>query len=264
MSGNSRFSYAPSYENEVVLLFRLLMPYLDSQFVIDEYSGSFPDCLARRDGKEIGIEFEVNSKDFFSHKHHKDPNLFKCNLIVCWENYWKKDTAEFSGHKIEIFEHSEFVKQKGFHFVHSDKTKYGKRTIWNEPSFFNELRKKSVADVFDRVTEIYGFCMSRPEFEVVFGEGAKIAGFNVRIKKWQKEGIGVRSPIQVLANGKLTVDYQKLPENLEVELRRMTGNPKDGKTGKPKVWHTLDLGNEDDFGKIKETLKWIAETSEKD
>jgi hypothetical protein len=50
--------YNPSYENEVVLLFGLLMPYLDSQFVIDEYSGSFPDCIALKNGKEIGIEFE--------------------------------------------------------------------------------------------------------------------------------------------------------------------------------------------------------------
>jgi len=49
--------YTPSYENEVILLFGMLMPHLESQFVIDEYNGSFPDCTALRDGKEVGIEF---------------------------------------------------------------------------------------------------------------------------------------------------------------------------------------------------------------
>lgn len=246
-------SYAPSYENEVVLLFGLLMPYLDSQFVIDEYSGSFPDCKARRDGKEICIEFEVNSKDFVTHRHPDDPNLPKCDLIICWENYWKKSKKEFHGHEIEIWELSEIMKQKGLKFTLVDKPKYQKRVIWTEESFFRELGKKVNANEFAQISEIHGFCLAHPEFEVVFGEGPKIAGFNVRVKKWQSKKIGVRSPIQVYADGKLTVDYQKLPKNLEEELRRITGEKK-------AKWHSFDMRDQKTPGIIKEALEWIAET----
>ena len=35
--------------------------YLDNQFLIDEYSGSFPDCYARKDGKYIGIEYKARA-----------------------------------------------------------------------------------------------------------------------------------------------------------------------------------------------------------
>ena len=249
--------YAPSYENEVVLLFGLLMPHLKSRFVIDEYNGSFPDCLARRDGKEIWIEFEVNSKDFLTHRHHEDPNLFKCKLIICWENNWKKDKVEFSGHEIEVLELSEIVKRKGFNFIHSDKTKYEKRIIWNESSFFNELRKKVEIDGFNRIAEIYGFCKSRSEFDVIFGEGAKIATFNVNVKKWQNGKIGMPHPIQIYANGKLCIEYRKLPKDLEIKLRKMTGEPK-GKAGKPKDWCNFDLRNQRTFDMIKKTLEWLT------
>lgn len=257
--------HAPSYENEVVLLFGLLMPHLDSQFVIDEYSGSFPDCIALKNGKEIGIEFEVNSKDFITHKHPEDPNLSKCKLIVCWENYWKESKKVFTdakgnSHEIEVCALKEVMRQKGLSFMQSDKPKYGKRIIWNEESFFKELRGKVDAIGFGKIAEIYGFCVSRPEFEVVFGEGRKIAGFNVRMKKWQGEKIGVRSPIQVYADGKLTIDYRNLPENLEMELRRITGDPKNRKTGKPKGWYSFDLRNERTFDMIKKALEWLAET----
>ena len=75
--------YTPSYENEVVLLFGMLLADLENNYVTDEYPGSFPDCLARRDGEQIGIEFEVNSTDFIKHKHDQNPNLHRCKLIVC-------------------------------------------------------------------------------------------------------------------------------------------------------------------------------------
>lgn len=243
--------YTPSYENEVVLLFGMLMPYLDSQFVIDEYSGSFPDCRARRDGNEIGIEFEVNSKDFVTHKHPDDPNLSKCDLIICWENYWKKNKVEFHGHEIEVYELSEIMKQKGLGFTLVDKPKYQKRILWTKESFFRELGKKVNTNEFDQISEIYGFCLSHPEFEVVFGEGRKIAGFNVRVKKWQSEKMGVRSPVQVYADGKLTIDYQRLPENLETEFRKITEEPKD-------KWHSFNLRDQKTLNRIKEALEWLT------
>jgi hypothetical protein len=238
------------------------MPHLDNQFLIEEYSGSFPDCYAQRDGEYIGIEFEVFSNDFIRHGHPQDPNLSKCKLIVCWENNWKENKRVFTdvngnSYEIEVYPLKEVLKRKGLNFIKLDKPKYEKRVIWNEDSFFRELREKVDAKGFSRVSEIYGLCLSRPEFEVVFGEGAKIATFNVVVKKWQNEKIGMPQPIQIYANGKLAIDYRKLPENLEIELRKMTGEPK-WKTGEPKDWCYFDLRNQRTFEIIKKTLTWLS------
>jgi hypothetical protein len=256
--------YTPSYENEVILLFGLLMSHLDDKFVIEEYSGSFPDCYAQRNEKDIGIEFEVYSNDFIQHGHPQDPNLSKCKLIVCWENNWKENKRVFTdsngvSHEIEVYPLKEVLREKGLNFIKSDKPKYGKRVVWSEHSFFEELRSKVNPSDFVKVSEIYTLCLSHPQFEVVFGEGPRIASFNVRVKKWQSKKTGVRSPIQVYADGKLTVDYQNLPKNLETELRQITGNPKDRKTGRPKEWYSFDLRNERTFDMIKKTLVWLSE-----
>jgi len=73
------FLHPPALESEVLVIFGMLLPYLDDQFVLDEFNSSpaFPDCFARRNGKRIGIEFEVYSKNFFAHKHHMDQNISK-------------------------------------------------------------------------------------------------------------------------------------------------------------------------------------------
>jgi hypothetical protein len=159
---------------------------------------------------------------------------------------------------IEVYPLKEVLKQKGLNFIRSDRPKYEKRVIWNELSFFIELRKKVGKEGFSRVSEIYTSCLSRPEFEVVFGEGAKIATFNILLKKWQDQKIGMPQPIQVYANGRLAMDYRKLPENLEIELRKMTGEPR-WKTGKPKDWCYFDLRNQISFNMITKTLAWLSE-----
>lgn len=266
MTENFRgFLYTPSYENEVLILFGLLMPHLDNKFLIEECSGKFPDCFAQKDGKYIGIEFEVNSNDFVRHGHPQDPNLSKCKLIVCWENNWKKSKRIFTdvngtSHEIEVYSLKEVLKRKGLNFIKLDKPKYENRVIWNEDSFFRELRKKVDAKGFSRISELYGLCLSHPEFEIVFGEGPKIATFNVTVKKWQNEKIGMPQPIQMYADGKLVIDYRKLPRNLEMGLRKMTKEPK-SKNGKSKDWCSFDLREQATFDMIKEVLEWLAKQS---
>ena len=49
-------TYSPSYENEVILLFDMLMPHLERQFVINEYNGLFPDCYRRQREDSSSIE----------------------------------------------------------------------------------------------------------------------------------------------------------------------------------------------------------------
>lgn len=77
--------WAPSYEQEVALLFGVLLPHLDGLSVIEEASDSFPDCLAIDErGRRVRIEFEVMASEFRVHGH--DPK--GCDLIVCWQNDW--------------------------------------------------------------------------------------------------------------------------------------------------------------------------------
>jgi hypothetical protein len=63
-----------------------LIPHPKDDFVIDRRRGSFPDCIARRNGEEVDIEFEVMASDFFTYGHDEHPNLAKCKLLVCWRN----------------------------------------------------------------------------------------------------------------------------------------------------------------------------------
>jgi len=57
--------YEPSYEDEVLILFSMLIPHFKDRFVIDSYTGAFPDCYATRNGEAVGIEFELLSSHFF-------------------------------------------------------------------------------------------------------------------------------------------------------------------------------------------------------
>jgi hypothetical protein len=56
--------YNPMLENEVVMLFSLLIPHLKDSFAIEEYSGTFPDCFALRNGQRAGIELESVASNF--------------------------------------------------------------------------------------------------------------------------------------------------------------------------------------------------------
>jgi len=167
--------YAPSYENEVVLIFGMLLPYLDDNLMIEEFSGAFPDCIAKRNGKEIGIEFEVNSSDFFTHRHDVSPGISKCDMIVCWKNNRSEKKVKIEDQEIEVLELSEIVKRKELpEFIQNpNKSKYPGKVIWDEASFFNQLRKIPDKERISRIAELYGLFRTHPEFEIVFGLGKK-------------------------------------------------------------------------------------------
>jgi hypothetical protein len=79
--------YAPTSEQEVIVLFALLLPELPFRLELDEVHTGFPDCLAWRvneDGREteVRIEFELYSSHFYAHGHPSDG----CDCIVCWED----------------------------------------------------------------------------------------------------------------------------------------------------------------------------------
>ena len=59
--------YEPACKSDLLMLFGLLMLHLQEKFVIDQYRGSFPDRIAKRNGEEI--EFEIHASIFFVHKN---------------------------------------------------------------------------------------------------------------------------------------------------------------------------------------------------
>ena len=78
--------YAPTNELGVVFLFAYFAKHW--RLRIEEISASFPDCIAyqkiKGGEKQLRIEFEYKSKNFYLHKHDPD----KCDWIVCWEHNW--------------------------------------------------------------------------------------------------------------------------------------------------------------------------------
>ena len=87
-----RMRYAPASEQEVIVLFALLLPDLPFRLELDEVHTAFPDCLAWRvneDGREtaVRIEFELCASHFYAHGHPCD----SCDYIVCWEDDMPED-----------------------------------------------------------------------------------------------------------------------------------------------------------------------------
>lgn len=71
-------SFVPTNELGVILLFGKYQEYLGYE-ILDIHPG-FPDCLAKKDGKEVRIEFEFASRNFIKHYHKAK----ECDLVVCW------------------------------------------------------------------------------------------------------------------------------------------------------------------------------------
>ena len=84
----------PRNEAGVIILFTLAMNRLGFSGVV-EAQGNFPDCIARRRGKRLMVEFEYKSKHFITHGHLEKLGKKKCT-IVCWEDNWQKPPRNIS------------------------------------------------------------------------------------------------------------------------------------------------------------------------
>ena len=124
--------YAPTSEQEVVVLFTLLLSHLPMRFEIDEVREEFPDCLAWRiedDGTKtkVRIEFELYASNFRIHGH--DPT--GCDLIICWED----DLAGFNVPRLALRPIAEVTNPPIISLP--IKPKYETK-IWNRDSFLAE------------------------------------------------------------------------------------------------------------------------------
>jgi len=268
MVGNVRgLLYEPTYENEVVLLFGLLMPYFKDDFVVDRYLGSFPDCIARRNGEEIGIEFEVLASDFYGHRHNEHPDLARCKLLVCWKNDLKERTVVKNGRsfiivngcEIEVLALNEIVaklREKGIVLiVNGERPDIGRA---NMERFFKQLEENVDKQKFEWIKELYDEVSQQREFEVKWSGGGTWFTMRFFVKAW-----GV-DPIAVQGDGKIWIGYTgnpaikpwQLPQETQNALRQLFKRKKER-------WHTILLNNREDLNKIKEALKIIAEHSKR-
>jgi hypothetical protein len=85
--------YAPTNEQGVVFLFGRLAPRLG--FQIEQVQTQFPDCTARRHGKQCRIEFEYRASSYEVHPPRG------ADVIVCWDNDWE--------HRPQKYKHLEII-----------------------------------------------------------------------------------------------------------------------------------------------------------
>ena len=84
------------------------------------------------------MEFEVDSRNFYEHKHHLDANVDKCNLIVCYKNpldSYIKVNKQGKEHRIEIFELKRIIEEKALHEKLFPIKKPHPPSEWSEKTF---------------------------------------------------------------------------------------------------------------------------------
>lgn len=92
-------AFAPTYELGVIFLFGHLAA--DLGFDVEIIRPQFPDCLAKRKGKRVRIEFELWASSYANH------DAKGADTIVCWENDWESRPEKFR--HLEIIDLKKYV-----------------------------------------------------------------------------------------------------------------------------------------------------------
>jgi hypothetical protein len=258
--------FEPTYEQEVIILFGMLIPYLKDSFIIDKYPDTFPDCFARRNGQEIGIEFEVKASHFYEHHHDTNANLKKCNLLICWENDIPRKTTTrgdiellkpetIKGHSIEIMALKKFYEEKSLKLILDGKRPGVERA--NKERFFEQLKENVDAKKQSWINELYDQVNQRKEdFAVKWGGGERLSTMRFFVKRWNVD------PIYIEGSGRVWLIYQgnpaispwKLPQEVRTMLQQRFKHPKP-------TWYTIPLDTQSDLDNIKWAFEILAEYS---
>lgn len=261
--------YAPSYEAEVVMLFGMMLPHLESSFEIEEYNDEFPDCSANLNGKPVGIEFELKASNFESQKHYLDPRLKNCNMLVCWENdvgqdtlkYEQKETKETVEIKIiELSKEIEVLQKKGLKFILNSKKQKNPPSKWEKETFLKQLETNVINGKIKEsecnlIKEFLSFCEKNDGLKIVYGVG-KIASLTVRVKKW-----GKISPTGIMADGHVWINFEDANKSwiypspeIDEEVRRRFNQPSTG-------YYKYLKKDKENIDKLEETLSYLVEKS---
>lgn len=263
------FVYEPSTENEVVLLFGVLTPYVGSflekmgfgsNFLIEEWTENPTDCVMEVDGKKIRVEFELYSSHF---RGNHDPD--KCDLIICWKNNWVN-----SPHNIKILELKmvceKIAAEKGIQLVLNKRPKHMPRSSpWTEEEFMHALKKNVGEDRFKIFQKFFEEIGSLKGVILQTGIGKKIPTMQIGFEK-----LGV-FPLVVDALGRVSIAYYNVgrkppvpffPADLIERIWIALGAPKT-KEGEMKKWHYIKASDSNELTqKLKDIINMVLETAE--
>jgi hypothetical protein len=98
-------AFEPVTESGVIFAFGMVARRLG--FVVLRIQTEFPDCeamrrVARGQLQRVQIEFELESRNFVTHKHDPDG----CDVIICWVHNWPECPAN-----IEVVELSKIMRE---------------------------------------------------------------------------------------------------------------------------------------------------------
>lgn len=244
--------WEPTYHDEVIMLFGILLPYFDESYAIYKCQRPFPDCFAflssKKSNKPVRIEFEVYSRDFCRGKGH-DPK--KCDVIVCWKDNWPECPKNIK--VIQLYDIISRVKPKLI--LNPSSTPYKTRMKWNEKRFFDQAGKHPKGFI----RKIYNFCRQQPEFDIRPGTGRKKATLLV-YKIWPRN-YGV--VLWLWADGKIQPYFvndnfaEPLQDEYRKRMQQISPQIKEH-IEKNKKWPFIVIKNKREFNTLKKSLKWLA------
>lgn len=240
-----RMIWAPGTELEVILLFGMLLPYLEEDFLIEECHNQFPDLIIKtKDGQEIRAEFELFSSHFREHKH--DPN--QCELIICWKNNWPECPSN-----IKVIELSKETEKLKFSIIKNPNEYKYKKTLWDEVSFFSQVPP----DHLKLIRELHDFCL-KLGLRIEYGKGDKIPSFTVHLVS---EMAPSKAFLGVYSNGKIWPLFGEdlLTKRVALQFKNIFKRiSRLEKTIDDKKWIEFILANESELQIVKDAISWIA------
>ena len=235
--------WAPSYEQELVMLFGMLLPYLESIAKVEESSGQFPDCVAvGAEGKPIRIEFELTASSFLQHGHDPD----ECDLIVCWLNDWPESP-------VPVLELKEVVRQRAPWAVHYPAQSKSRASAWDEAAFMAQATEAAAA-MLEGIKRIVA--QHEEVLRLVPGQGDREATVGVALLR---EGSG--RIYALFARGFVDVDFTRLQNpKLQAELRPRLAPL--GEKALTRSWARLSAAEAHGRELLLSSLAWLADPLE--
>lgn len=268
VKGRFGFCFEPSSEAEVQMLFGALIPYIGeffkkldfgSEIYVDEFSGSFPDCILQVDGKNVKAEFELYSSHFRDHGHDAE----KCDMIVCWKHDWYSCPK-----KLKMLELSKVVSKLaskyGIKMILQNRPKHPDREgrRWSIEEFLSRSRDSLSEEDYLQMKNFIDELDSMKDkgVEIQTGRGRKIPTLGIGFGKLSNMGY----PLGIQADGKAWIAYKNvnvtphkpiIEEEKAKEIRRLI----DGTSNK---WHNIKASNTTELiERLRKVVKVMLGTS---
>jgi hypothetical protein len=254
MEGRCGFIWEPSNEAEVCILFGLLMPScLDelgklvgcscSELYVEEFRGSYPDCILVVDGRELRVEFELYSSNFVEHGH--DPQ--KCDLVVCW----KQDRSLGAVKVLELYR----VAQKLPSVIKNSKPKHRTR-MWSVEEFRDFVVRNLSPEESQELLKFLEELKADENIELWKARG-KLPVITLSFRRQDFHSLWIEARDDGIAAG---ITYYNvnvkppepyLPQNKIEEIRKVLGESE-------KLWHYINASNTKELiNKLKKVIEII-------